>query len=89
MDKWAEKRWFFVPSVDTSKGRVVSTLEQVYDLDNNWQAIMGEGWGWVLPWQALRRGMSLNDICVWKIRPEVTSRLKRQAESSDAEANVE
>jgi hypothetical protein len=40
---------------------------------------MGKGWGWVLPWNALRRGMTLDEILNWPIAPEVAHRLRDEA----------
>lgn len=40
---------------------------------------MGKGWGWVLPWNALRRGMTQDEILNWPIAPEVADRLRDEA----------
>ena len=80
IDRWAERRWFSVP---TDRGRVVlPTLphEQAYDLgDTNWRLLMGQGWGWLLPWKALRRGLGKQDMLVWPLNPVVEKRLRDEA----------
>jgi hypothetical protein len=55
--------------------------ERVYDIGTrrNWEQVMGKGWGWVLPWNALRRGMTQDEILNWPIAPEVADRLRDEA----------
>lgn len=74
-----------MPVSDHPEGGVVSpTLphERAYDLRRakNWETIMGRGWNWVLPWNALRRGMKMDDVCQWPIASEVEERLRNEAE---------
>jgi hypothetical protein len=84
MDKWAERRWFSVP---TGSGRVVlATLphEQAYNLgEGNWHFILRSDWGWLLPWRAPRLGMREQDMMSWPLNADVERRLR-----SDAAAHV-
>lgn len=80
MDKWAERRWFSVP---TGSGRVVlATLphEQAYNLgEGNWHFILRSYWGWLLPWRALRLGMREQDMMSWPLNTDVERRLRADA----------
>jgi palmitoyltransferase len=72
MERYAERRWFFVPTPHgPSDGVIVPTspIDRAYDLGRkrNWELIMGKGWGWVLPWNAVRRGMDMRAVCQWRI----------------------
>lgn len=83
LERWSSKRYFFVPLPEFGEGagEVIQTGEQdVYDHGRkaNWEMIMGEGWGWVLPWSALRRGMG-KEIYNWPVDPEVERRLVEEA----------
>ena len=59
-------------SAQAARGRIVEFKETVgpYDLgpEENWWMVMGEGWGWILPWNALRCGMSRDHIFNWPVR---------------------
>jgi hypothetical protein len=84
MERYADRRWFFVPVPDHSQGGIIiPTLpeERAYDLgpDRNWEVIMGRGWGWIWPWNALRRGMRMEVVCQWPIATEVVERLRAEA----------
>lgn len=81
MDRWAEKRYFWVPLDDKGNGTIVETLEgeKAYDHGwrRNWELVMGTGWRWLWPPNALlcRVGMSNEDIYRWPIAPDVERRL--------------
>jgi hypothetical protein len=67
---------------DAGKGEIVSTLpgENPYDLGvtGNWQAVMGQGLGWTIPWRAIRRGMG-DEVFNWPVSPSVKARLVAEA----------
>ena len=83
LDRFADIRYFFVPLGDAGKGEIVSTLpgENPYDLGvtGNWQAVMGKGLGWIIPWKAIRRGMG-DEMFNWPISPSVKVRLTIEAQ---------
>jgi hypothetical protein len=84
MERWADRRWFFVPVNDRGEGVVLPILdgESAYDFgsEGNWESICGKGWGWLLPWNVLlgRRGTDL-DIMNWPLAPIVQRRLHDEA----------
>lgn len=84
VERYSDKLYFFVPLPELGKGKgeVVDTLpgERVYDLgrNGNWEMVMGKGWGWVLPWNAVRMGMG-KEIYNWPIAPAVEKRLREEA----------
>ena len=77
-------RYFFIPLGDAGTGEIVSTLprENPYDfgVTGNWQAVMGKGVGWTMPWKAIKRGMG-DEIFNWPISTTVRARLVAEAES--------
>jgi hypothetical protein len=81
IEKWAERRWFSVPTPEG--GRVVlPTLphEQAYDLGReNWRFVVCSEYGWLLPWRALRLGLGEQDMMSWPLNPDVEERLRRAA----------
>jgi hypothetical protein len=86
LSRFGDVRYFYVPLLDhEGAGEIVPTLagENPYDLGakGNWRQIMGPGWGWLLPWQALTRGMG-DEIYNWPLAPSVESRLRAKAEES-------
>lgn len=85
LNRFADIKHFFVPSKENDgEGEVVATLpgENPYDLGTkgNWELVMGQGLGWLLPWRAIRRGMG-DEIYNWPISPVVKARLVAKAES--------
>ena len=83
VERWAERRWFSVPG---ENGRVVlPTLphEQAYDFgEGNWRFLMGSGWGWLLPWRALRMGIGQGEMMSWPLNTFVEARLRETAAHS-------
>lgn len=84
LNRFADIKHLFVPSkVNDGEGEVVATLpgESPYDLGTkgNWELVMGQGLGWLLPWRAIRRGMG-DEIYNWPISPVVKARLVAEAE---------
>lgn len=72
MTRWQEGHYFWVPdTTNTAGGSVVEYKNDngPYDRgpEGNWALVMGKGWGWILPWNALRRGMSQADILNWPV----------------------
>ena len=88
MDRWDEKRYFWLPSDGDGHGAIVETLdgETAYDhgRKRNWEIIMGPGWNWIWPPNALlcKVGMSTEDIIHWPISPAVELRLREAAMDS-------
>lgn len=83
LKRFAEIKHFFIPLNDIDgDGEIVATLagENPYDLGikGNWEAVMGEGIGWLLPWKAIRRGMG-DEIYNWPISSLVKARLITEA----------
>ncbi|WVR07788.1 hypothetical protein IAU60_004831 [Kwoniella sp. DSM 27419] len=83
--KFSDKRHFFVPLPESQTslgGVIVETLDQDRPYDHGWrrnlEIVVGPGWGWLLPWRALRRGMR-EEIFVWPLVPEVEKRLRSEA----------
>lgn len=84
MERYADRRWFFVPVPGHPEGGVVlPTLpeERAYDhgSEMNWKIVMGRGWSWVLPWRAAKMGMRMEEIVNWPINAEVEDRLRTEA----------
>jgi len=84
LDRFADIRYFFVPLGDAGTGEIVSTLpgENPYDfgVTGNWQAVMGKGLGWTMPWKAIKKGMG-DEILNWPISTSVRARLIAEAKS--------
>ncbi|WVQ84915.1 hypothetical protein IAT38_007078 [Cryptococcus sp. DSM 104549] len=85
LSRFSDSRWFYVPVTDdtsASQGAVVQTLneERAYDhgKKRNWEIVMGQGWRWVLPWVAVRRGMG-DEVWNWPLSGEVERRLEEEA----------
>ena len=85
LNRFASIKHFYVP-IDglDGEGEIIATLpgEDPYDLGvkGNWQAVMGDGFGWLLPWRAIRRGMG-EEIYNWPVSSSVKSRLIAEAQS--------
>ena len=85
MDRWGEKRYFWVPVDGDGSGIIVETLdgEKAYDhgRKRNWELVMGPGWRWIWPPNALlcKVGMNTEDIFNWPIAPAVKVRLRQAA----------
>ncbi len=86
MTRFAPDKWFFVPLQDGRyAGAVVHAPTEPYDL--GWRANFdlrvgrGRGWRWILPWNAVRSGMSSAEASVWPINPAVQVRLEEEAAS--------
>ncbi|WWC71886.1 uncharacterized protein I206_105845 [Kwoniella pini CBS 10737] len=86
--KFSDQRYFFVPLPLTEgqlgrKGKIVETLphERPYDhgLKKNLHIVLGRGWKWILPWNALRRGMD-DEVFMWPIQDGVERRLREEAQ---------
>ena len=93
MERLTAQTHFWVP-VDTDDvdvvdagrptGILIPTLpgERPYDLGRNanWELFMGPGFGWLLPWNALRRSVQLRrTILHWPMNPIVEARMRREA----------
>ncbi|WVR00351.1 hypothetical protein IAU59_007494 [Kwoniella sp. CBS 9459] len=70
-------------------GAIIPTLrdERPYDHGpkKNMQIILGtnrslSSWSWLLPWNALRTGISRDEMFLWPLAPDVETRLRIQAE---------
>ncbi len=85
MDRWGKRRSFWVPIDESGNGTIVETLdeERAYDCGRrrNWELVMGSGWRWVWPPNALlgKVGMGHEDIFNWPIAPDVKKRLREEA----------
>ncbi|WVF73190.1 hypothetical protein IAT40_008009 [Kwoniella sp. CBS 6097] len=74
-------------------GAIIPTLtcERPYDHGprKNMQIILGtEGYGWLLPWNALRPSRSREGLFLWPLAPGVESRLRAQAEKLQASRDI-
>ena len=80
--RYADVYHFYVP-LPGGGGRIVQlgSTDRPYDLgkSGNWELVMGKGWGWILPWNALRRGMSKDQLMRWPLAPDALHALKDTA----------
>lgn len=78
LERWSQRHFFYVPR-QSGQGKIVELElgDDPYDLGDgaNWTMIMGRGWGWLLPWQAVRRGMR-DEIYNWPLSPSALACLR-------------
>jgi palmitoyltransferase len=84
MTRWQTRHWFWVPdAASTESGKIVEYEGERDPYDHgakgNWELVMGRGWGWLLPWQALQRGMDENNTLNWPLSPEAIRTLTTSA----------
>ncbi|WWC91584.1 uncharacterized protein L201_006530 [Kwoniella dendrophila CBS 6074] len=86
--RFSDKRHFFVPLPATlqkpgRKGIVIETLDHEKPYDHGWKKnliiVLGLEWSWLLPWNALKRGMG-DEVFIWPIKQGVERRLRKEAE---------
>ena len=85
MQRSGEKRYFWVPINENGEGRIIETLddEKAYDHGSkgNWSLVMGQGWKWLWPPNALLGtiGMRHDQVLNWPVAPTVAQRLREEA----------
>ncbi len=84
LDRWSEKRFFWIPVDAQGHGSIVEMLEDetAYDLGRrgNWRQVMGPGWKWLWPPNVLLRRVGMNEgIYNWPIAADVEKRLREAA----------
>ncbi|WVW86026.1 hypothetical protein I302_108064 [Kwoniella bestiolae CBS 10118] len=88
LSRFSDKRWFFIPlpeELQTSekKGIVIPTLDRERPYDHGWkkniEIVLGSTVSWILPWNAIRRGMG-DEVFLWPISEDVETRLREEAE---------
>lgn len=86
MERFSSQKWFFVPlDHEVYAGAILPALptERPYDL--GWKAnfdlmiARGRGWRWILPWNAVQRGMSAPKASAWPVNAAVKARLEAEA----------
>jgi palmitoyltransferase len=87
MTRWQTRRYFWVPdSASPEGGKIVEYkgAQDPYDHGpkDNWDLVMGRGRGWLLPWRALRRGMTTEETLNWPIGPEAGRTLSTSTATS-------
>lgn len=83
LERWSQRHYYYVPR-ESGHGKIVELElgDHPYDLGDgaNWTVIMGRGWGWLLPWQAVRRGMR-DEIFNWPLSPAALTSLRSSQHS--------
>ena len=75
MTRWQTRHYFWTPDGALPDGGCIVEYKgerDPYDhgLRGNWDLIMGRGWGWLLPWEALGRGMAKEETLNWPLSLE-------------------
>jgi palmitoyltransferase len=83
LERWSQRHYYYVPH-ESGQGKIVELElgDGPYDLGDgaNWTVIMGGGWGWLLPWQAVRRGMR-DEIYNWPLSAAALASLRSSQHS--------
>ncbi|WRT70349.1 uncharacterized protein IL334_007347 [Kwoniella shivajii] len=88
LKRFSDTRHFYVPFPESfqnngKEGIVLPILDHERPYDHGWkknlEIVLGKGWAWLLPWNAMQRGMG-DEMFSWPIEEGVKNRLMEEAE---------